>query len=124
MGDQETLFDTGAVAPLEDPAAEKAGGVGRSSPATSQAAALANPGKRATLRRLVLLLFKQEGRGWTDDELATALAGQHPGSVGKRRQELVEMGWLEDSSFRRETRRGCDAIVWVLTPQGRVQEVE
>jgi hypothetical protein len=43
--------------------------------------------------------------------------------VAKRRQELVKMGWLEDSTFRRETRRGCAAIVWVLTEQGRAQKV-
>jgi hypothetical protein len=54
--------------------------------------------------------------GRTDDELVVLLPDDHPGSVAKRRCDLVRDGEVVDSGRRRPTRRGIDAIVWIVRP--------
>jgi hypothetical protein len=39
--------------------------------------------------------------------------------VSSARNWLVDAGWLRDSSHRRMTRNGRDAIVWELTDAAR-----
>jgi hypothetical protein len=86
---------------------------------TSRAAALAVLPRSGTQRHLVLVSLHL--RSMTDDELV-----QIPGTgtkAGVRRQELVAGGWVEDSGDRRETRSGCDAIVWQLTERARATDL-
>lgn len=85
---------------------------------TSEEAALRAMPRSSTRRFMVLEAIVAAGEaGRTDDELIVELGLPHQ-SVGPRRLELVEGGWIEDSGQRRRTRTGADAIVWVLTEAG------
>lgn len=83
-------------------------------PDTSAAAARAAVGYRSRLRSDVLALHQAHPAGLTDDELVQLLPDDHPGSVAKRRRDLVDTGELVDSGRRRPTRRDCMAAVWTL----------
>lgn len=92
--------------------------VRRDAKATSVLAALVTLPRSRTRRYAVLEAIAAAGEhGRTDDELIGELGIPHQ-SVGPRRLELVEGGWIEDSERRRPTRTGADAIVWVLTDDG------
>lgn len=94
--------------------------VARKAKATSREAALrALPGT-ATRRYQVLATIAGSPTGMTDDEIITSQRMPHQ-SVGPRRLELVEGGWIEDSGQRRKTRTGADAIVWVLSEAGQAR---
>ncbi len=54
----------------------------------------------------------------TDFELE-ARTGIKQTSVGKRRGELVRMGYVENTGLRRLTPSGSTSIVWGLTDAGR-----
>ncbi len=94
-----------------------------SDPDTSHAAAAV---PREGMKWKVLELFRasdrwQQDGGFTDEDLERRYRRAFPdgkppgrGSVGKRRQELVELGLVEDSGERRPTETGCTAIVWRL----------
>lgn len=81
-----------------------------------QAAILAFPGT-GTQRRRVLDHIARTG-GATDEEMQQAL-DMNPSTQRPRRVELVDDGWVEDSGRTRKTPSGRDAVVWVLTEQGR-----
>lgn len=89
-------------------------------PATSQ---VARPSarRRSTVRERVLERHRKwPTRGLTDDELCRLLPNITPGSVIKRRGELVADGLLEDSGRRRNVERtGRAAILWRVTEAGR-----
>lgn len=80
---------------------------------TSQAAALSIELNANTLRALVYAFIKRADlRGATDEEICDAL--RLGGNTGRpRRVELVEGGLVRDSSNRRRTRSGRNAVVWV-----------
>lgn len=72
--------------------------------------------------RLVLRLLRMYGP-LTDDGLSEH-AAQHgveliPTSIGKRRREMEESGFVVNSGHRAPTRRGVSAILWTLTDLGR-----
>lgn len=95
--------------------------VRRDAKPTSVMAALLTLPRTRTRRMAVLEAIAWAGEeGRTDDELILEMGIPHQ-SVGPRRLELVESGWIEDSTRRRKTRTGADAIVWVLTEQGAVK---
>lgn len=75
--------------------------------------------RSGTQRRLILDAIAAAGeRGLTHDEIA-AVPGVADTAHRTRKTELVEDGWVEDSGRTRPTVTGTDAIVWVLTEQGR-----
>lgn len=93
---------------------DRPGKVGRKHPATAKKAAL-NVAPRTGTQRWKILNFVQNmgAYGATDDEMIVGLGMLHQ-SVGPRRLELVEGGFLVDSGATRKTRTGQDAIVWII----------
>lgn len=72
--------------------------------------------KRLTVdkdRAAVLSVHAENPKGLTDFELAEIM-GRQQTSVGKRRGELRDAGYIEDSGFRRPSPSGSSAIVWRL----------
>lgn len=65
------------------------------------------------------VLFAIDSTPQTDDELQRSLA-MNPNTQRPRRVELVEGGYIEDSGERRKTPSRSDAIVWQVTPTGRL----
>lgn len=92
-------------------------GARRTDPDTSHLAAAAHPRIRARDRRLVLFELERHPAGLTDFELAANL-GRQQTSVGKRRGELRDWGWVYDTGFYRPAPSGSKAIVWALTTAG------
>ena len=98
-------------------------------PETARLASLEHPAYRAGLRgRILEAWFGGDTRqGYTDEQLTMLLDRCYPQhkphhypSVGKRRGELVELGWIEmwidqDHPLTRLTTRGSLAQVWRLT---------
>ena len=84
-------------------------------PVTSVEAGRAAVGN-SKLRRRILEQLQQ--RPSTDNELAHVLGG-HPGSVAKRRHDLVVSKLVFDTGRVRPTRYGSNAIVWAVTATGR-----
>ncbi len=86
-------------------------------PHTSVDAAQAQtPARIGAGKRVVLSALLAHGPS-TDDQLAI-ITDRHPGSMVKRRGDLVADGLVEDSELLRQTRTGCAAIVWQLTDEG------
>lgn len=80
---------------------------------TSHIAAHRVASKAPSLRRQVLeFLIARGTRGATDQEIQEAL-GLPSNTEIPRRWELVKAGKIVDSGFRRSTRSGCAAAVWV-----------
>jgi len=102
MSDDEDLFGWGAR---------------HTDPDTSHEAAKAWPKERARDRRAVLLLHAKRPNGLTDFELAEIM-GRQQTSVGKRRGELRDAGFIYDTGFRRPAPSGSPAIVWAITTAG------
>jgi hypothetical protein len=68
-------------------------------------------------RVLVLEIHNQHRLGLTDYDLA-AITGRQQNSVGKRRTELRDQGFIEDSGMRRKAPSKAMCIVWRITPTG------
>jgi len=66
---------------------------------------------RLTDRARALDVLKEHPDGLTDYELAD-LMNRQQNSAGKRRGELVQLGFVEDSGQRRPAPSGSRAIVW------------
>jgi hypothetical protein len=83
-----------------------------------QAALKALP-RSGTARGKVLEYIAGRGdAGATDDEIAERLR-MSPNTARPRRNELMKGGWIEDSTKRRASSAGGEAIVWVLTERGK-----
>lgn len=93
-------------------------GVRATDPDTSREAAAVNKPRAATHRTLALQVLRAHPGGLTDFELA-ALTGLAQTSVGKRRGELRDVGFVADSGKRRPSPSGSPAIVWQVTEYGR-----
>lgn len=90
-------------------------------PATSHAAARRAPSARNDDRRAVLAEHaKAHLTGLTDFELAGLLDRQQT-SVGKRRGELRDAGFIEATPYRRPSPSGSPAIVWLITSLGKMR---
>jgi hypothetical protein len=89
----------------------------RTDPETSRQAAEDVLGHAANHRRLVLEEHRRCPEGLTDFELAERLGLQQT-SVGKRRGELRDAGFLQDSGTRRPAPSGSLAIVWQIIGKG------
>jgi len=83
-------------------------------PATSHMAARFAEPRAGTHRYLCLRLLRDHPEGLTDFDLA-ALTGLQQNSIGKRRTELRDAGFVEDSGRRRPAPSGALAIVWTAT---------
>jgi hypothetical protein len=82
---------------------------------TSRAAAAAILPHAGTERSRVLAYIRGHGTiGATDDECQVML-GMNPSTQRPRRIELWTQGWIKDSGFKRATRSGRKAVVWVAT---------
>lgn len=89
-------------------------------PATSQVSRPSSSARSRLADKVLERHRKFRTLGLTDDELVRLLKDEKPGSVIKRRGELVRDGLLEDSGLRRAVRRtGRAAIVWRVTEAGR-----
>lgn len=86
-------------------------------PATSVEAGRVAVGN-SKLRRRILEELQRREFGCTDNEMAR-ITGAHPGSVAKRRHDLVVAGLVHDTGMVRPTEYGTNAIVWDVTPTGR-----
>ena len=62
-------------------------------------------------RALALEALRNNPAGLTDEELAS-VTKQYMNSIGKRRTELTQAGFIEDSGIRRMSSRGSMMIVW------------
>ena len=89
--------------------------VRRGDPDTSWLAAAMAPGRRRTDRLRALEIHRANPDGLTDYELADLMDRQQ-NSAGKRRGELVQLGFVEDSGRRRPAPSGASAIVWRVVP--------
>ena len=81
---------------------------------TAIAAATMDPNRRLNDRARALQVHRANPDGLTDYELAD-LMGRQQNSAGKRRGELVELGYVVDSGTRRPAPSGAKAIVWRVT---------
>jgi len=90
----------------------------RGDPATAHDAALAEHRLSEHRWRALMRLNFAAGAGLTDFELAER-TGLAQTSVGKRRLELVEMGYVEMATGSRPAPSGRAAQVWRITPTGR-----
>lgn len=86
-------------------------------PDTSHKAAGERKLLRARDRGTALLILAQYPNGLTDFELAAIMQRQQT-SAGKRRGELRDAGYVEDSGSRRAAPSGSSAIVWRITGRG------
>lgn len=83
-----------------------------SDPHTSREAAWAFPNRRRTQRQAVLDLLRHSA-GLSDYEISLH-TGIPRHIAARRRKDLVEMGLVCDSTYRRRTDTGCLAVVWRL----------
>lgn len=79
-------------------------------PDTSRQAAENASRRGPTQRRQVWEALKKLG-GATDYEISVS-CGILRSSAAKRRQELLDLGYVVETPFRRKTDTGTDAIVW------------
>lgn len=86
---------------------------------TEEEAAVCVLPRSGTQRRHVLDAIHNSS-GLTDMEIAEEL-GMVSDSARARRNELMNGGWIQDSGNRRGSGHGGQAIVWVLSPAGRVK---
>jgi hypothetical protein len=88
-------------------------------PDTARAAGNAHPSLRANDRHAALLAHAANPAGLSDFELADIM-GRQQTSAGKRRGELRDLGFIEDSGLRRDSPSGSSAIVWRITSLGKL----
>lgn len=93
-------------------------GARRTDPDTSYAAAARHPMGRATDRFSALAIHGANPDGLTDFELAALMQRQQT-SAGKRRGELRDLGYIEETPRRRAAPSGSPAIVWRITTKGQ-----
>ena len=67
---------------------------------------------RSLLRESILAVLVAHPGGLTDADLVELHPGAHPGSVAKRRHDLVVAGLVRASDRTRATAYGAQAIVW------------
>lgn len=104
-----------AVPPATTVPAAWTGAARNTDPATShQAATHVN---RDNDQALVLRIHAAHPDGLTDFELAD-LCNRAQTSLGKRRGELRDAGYIEDTGGTRPAPSGAAATVWRITPQG------
>ena len=110
---QRTLFDLGTE--CESNPDPPSNGV----PTSNAAAASVKPDTNRQ-RAMMLWVFKKYAlSGRTDDELNILLVPTlSPDAIRPRRGELVDAGKVRDSGTTRKTRRGKQAIVWIITEKG------
>lgn len=109
---------------LPDPSRKSIGQFNRNAPDTQIAAAVSVYPTSGTVRRLVLDWVAGRGYlGATDEEIEQYLNLRHQ-SASARRNELVRDGWLIDSSRRRKTTSGREAVVWVLSQAAKLSDEE
>lgn len=70
-------------------------------------------------RVAVLEMHARHPYGLTDFELADYM-GRQQTSVGKRRGELRDHGYVEETPIRRPAPSGSSAIVWGITTHGLI----
>lgn len=85
-------------------------------PITSHAAARLTEPKASTNRALALRILREHPEGLTDFELAE-LTGIQQTSIGKRRGELRDGGFVRDTGKVRKAPSGASAIVWEAVPE-------
>lgn len=68
-------------------------------------------------RVLALITHAQHPSGLTDYELA-ARTGKQQNSIGKRRSELRDAGYIAETNIKRPAPSGSSCIVWVITASG------
>lgn len=83
-------------------------------PSTAWAAADMVEPKAGTNRALALRILREHPGGLTDFELA-ALTGLQQTSIGKRRGELRDGGFVRATNRTRSAPSGAQAIVWEAT---------
>lgn len=111
MTDDLRLFDPSL------PAADRnVAPVGRRHPDTARAAAERVLPRTGSKRRSVVELIARVAL--TAEEVGTRFGWPHQ-SYSATVSTLARDGWLEDSGERRTTSTGNDAIVWVLSREGR-----
>ena len=106
---------------LSDPAETSIGkfhGPASGAPETERLSAVAEYPRTGTARLAVLEAIAAAVDGLTDSEGAH-VTGLWLYTYAPRRVELVEGGWIEDSTKRRPTPSGKSAAVWTLTEAGR-----
>lgn len=87
-------------------------------PITSHLAAARAKTHASTGQRIALdALIRAGGDGLTDFELA-AWTGWQQTSIGKRRKELEEVGYVVPTLFTRPAPSGSPARVWCVTDAG------
>lgn len=97
-------------------AAQQVSPARRSDPETSQAAADAWPEIRGEQRIAVYRFLLSQGKaGATDYAIGQALRIQRT-SAGKRRKELLDLGYVIETDRRAATDTGASAIVWQIHP--------
>src|SRR5262245_3494294 len=104
---------------MTDDGMAKVGGYRKDGPDTMIEGALGIAPKLPTLRRRVYDLYNQHGE-MTDHELVVAFTKAwgrcEPRSIGMRRHELVNGGYLEDTTRRRKhPASGFNNIIWRRT---------
>lgn len=120
MADRVEGTTSTPVPALADP--ERPGALVRADPHDTEVnAAVRSRVGNGTWRRKTLDAIHAAGAdGMIDYDIATRIGYIEP-RVASRRGELVTDGWVEDSGMRRKTGTGSEAIVWVLTAQGRAE---
>jgi hypothetical protein len=104
--------------PVELPPVNPLHNVRRTDPDTSVRAALLDPTGRMTIRKRVSQLLEAWWpEGYTDYHLAD-LTGLQQNSVGKRRGELRDMGFVRDSGETAPGPSGSPCIKWVWVKEG------
>ena len=68
-------------------------------------------------RVLVLGVYVRHPQGLTDHEL-TDITGRQYNSIGKRRTDLYQDGYIENSGLKKLTPNNSSAIIWRVTPEG------
>lgn len=89
----------------------------RTDPETSHKAAKRMIPRAGTDRMAVLLELYKRRAGLTDYDLARLL-GRQQNSMGKRRGELRDAGFVEPTEHRRPAPTGSPTIVWRITKAG------
>ncbi len=78
------------------------------------------PGRQGNSDHSLVLRFHQQyTSGLTDFELAE-LAGRAYQSLGKRRGELRDAGYIRSAGLKRPSPTGAPATVWLITTKGRI----
>lgn len=89
--------------------------VGHAHPSTSRAMHVKASLRAGKDNHLIFWLVYDATYGLTDDELELLTDKAHQ-SVSATRRGLVLKGYIHDTSVRRKTRYGNEAIVWGPTP--------